>query len=61
MNRTLLIGSEQNGLHVPLAIFILSTRRRIMRLDEIGQTFVDRLNMPLKYKDGSRRIIHRDE
>ena len=28
------------------------TRRRIIRLDELGQTFVVRLVMPVKYKDG---------
>ena len=35
---------------------------RIIRLDELGQTFVVRLNMRLKYKDGrTRRIMRMDE
>ena len=31
-----------------------STRGRIIRLDELGQTFVVRLVMRLKYKDGRK-------
>ena len=30
------------------------TRGRIIRLDELGQTFVVRLAMHLKYKDGHK-------
>ena len=33
---------------------LLYTRRRIARLDELVQTFVVRLDMRLKYKDGNR-------
>ena len=28
--------------------------RRINRLDELGETFIDRAVMPLKYKDGRK-------
>ena len=41
-----------------MAVFILG---RIIRLDELGQTFVVRLVMRLKYKDGHKTHIRLDE
>ena len=37
------------------------TRGRIIRLDELGQTFLVRLVMRMKYKDGTRRVMRLDE